>query len=170
MAKVQVDWVEVRKAYITSQDITYKELAKQFGLAESTLKMRAQKEKWTAKRKAHFEKILKKTCDKLADNTVKKLVHATENLVNGLEKASKELHIHEELNMFGKLIKKDTETVRVGKLSSLIKSLTLLQKIELEKEKLKLEKEKLNNENNEAKVIEYMKVLKESLTDETEEK
>ena len=40
--------------------------------------------------------------------------------------------------MFGKLIKKDTDTVRVPKLSALVKSLTMLEKIEIEKEKLEI--------------------------------
>lgn len=167
MAKKKFDWLEMEKEYITSQDITYRELAEIYGISENHLRRIAAREKWSEKREKHLEKILKKTCDKLADSTVKKLVKSTENLIESLEKASKELHIHEEFNMFGKLVKKETETVRVGKLSSLIKSLTLLQKIELEKEKLKLEKEKLNNSNDaENKLEEILDVLKEGISNE----
>lgn len=159
-----IDWVEVKKTYITNQDMTYQEVADMFGISLSTLKIKAQKEKWVEERKKHFEKILKKSCDKIANKMANSIAKTAENLINGMEKASEELHTHEEFNMFGKLVKKQTETVRVGKLTSLVKSLTLMQKIELEKEKLEIEKAKLgNNSNNEDKVLEYMKVLKEEL-------
>ena len=62
--------------------------------------------------------------------------------------------------MFGKLIKKETDTVRVGKLSAIVKSVALLQKNELEKEKLEIERAKLTNGNdNENKVMEYMEAI-----------
>ena len=96
------------------------------------------KGKWSEKRKKHFEKILEKTCNKIADKTARDIAKAAENLAAGLKQASEELFIHEEINMFGKLIKKDTDTVRVPKLSALVKSLTMLEKIEIEKEKLEI--------------------------------
>lgn len=154
------DWVEVKKAYITSQDITYSELADMFGISHSTLRYRAQREKWGEARKKYFEKILKKTCDKMADKTATKLAKIADKLIDKLETASDELNIHEEINMFGKLIKKETDTVRVGKLSAIVKSVALLQKNELEKEKLEIERAKLTNGNdNENKVMEYMEAI-----------
>lgn len=137
MAK-KFNWIEIEAEYITNQDVTFKELANKYGTSENYIRKVGYKLKWSDKRKKHFEKILKKTCDKIADKTANNIARAAENLAAGLEKASGELYTHEEINMFGKLIKKDTETVRVGKLTSLIKSLTLLQKIEIEKEKLEI--------------------------------
>lgn len=138
MARKKLDWVEIEKQYITNQDVTYRELAKRFGLSESYIRKVGQREKWSTKRKEHFKKVVDKACNKIANDTANKIARATENLVANLEVASEELHTHEEINMFGKLIKKETSTVRVQKLSSLIKSLTMLQKVEIEREKLEI--------------------------------
>lgn len=148
MAKKKFDWVEIEKEYITSQDITYKEIAERFGTTENYVMKKGKQGKWSEKRKKHFEKILEKTCDKIAEKIAKDIAKATENLAAGLKQASKELFIHEEINMFGKLIKKDTDTVRVPKLSALVKSLTMLEKIEIEREKLEiLKKQKVKKAN-----------------------
>lgn len=160
MAKKKFDWVEIEKEYITNQDVTYKELAERFGTTENYIMKKGNKGKWSEKRKKHFEKILEKTCDKIANKTATKLAKLANKLIDKLETASDELNIHEEINMFGKLIKKETDTVRVGKLSAIVKSVALLQKNELEKEKLEIERAKLTNGNdNENKVMEYMEAI-----------
>lgn len=157
----KIDWLAVRQAYITSQDVTLKELADIFGISESSVFLKSKNENWTDKRAKYQEKIFNKTCDKLADKTANRLAKLSDKLIDKLEIAAGELNTHEEISMFGKLIKKDTETVRVGKLSALVKAVALLQKNELEKERLKLEKDKLaNGEDTENKVLEYMKTLK----------
>lgn len=160
MAKKKFDWVEIEKEYITNQDVTYKELAERFGTTENYIMKKGRKGKWSEKRKKHFEKILEKTCDKITNKTATKLAKLANKLIDKLETASDELNIHEEINMFGKLIKKETDTVRVGKLSAIVKSVALLQKNELEKEKLEIERAKLTNGNdNENKVMEYMEAI-----------
>lgn len=164
MAKKKYDWLEIEKEYVTSQNVTYKELAERFGTTENYIMKKGNKGKWSEKRKKHFEKILDKTCNKIAEKTARDIAKATENLVAGLKQASEELFIHEEINMFGKLIKKDTDTVRVPKLSALVKSLTMLEKIEIEREKLELERAKLvNGDDNENKVMEFMEVIQEGI-------
>ena len=45
--------------------------------------------------------------------------------------------------MMGKLVKHGTETVRTNKRGKLVKALTSLQKIEIEKQRLEIEKEKV---------------------------
>lgn len=158
--KKKYDWLEIRKAYITGQNITFKELADIFGISESSISKKSMAENWTEKRRKYQEKLLNKACDKVAEKTSSKLARIADKLVDKLEIATGELHTHEEINMFGKLIKKETETIRVGKLSAIVKSVALLQKNELEKEKLEIEKAKLTNGNdNENKVMEYMEAI-----------
>lgn len=165
----KIDWLEIRKTYITSKDVTLKELADIFGISESSIFLKSRDENWIEKRKQFQEKIFEKTCNKIADKAAVRLAKLSDKLIDKLEQASGELNIHEEISMFGKLIYKETDTVRVGKLSALVKSVALLQKNEIEKEKLKIEKEKLQGgDGAENKVLEYMKVLKEGLKDDTE--
>lgn len=166
----KIDWLAIRQAYITSQDITLKELADLFGISESSIFLKSRDENWTEKRKQYQEKVFNKTCNKMADKTATRLAKLSDRLLDKIEQAVEELHIYEEVNGFGQLIYKDTETVRTNKLEKLVKSVTLLEKNELEKEKIKIEREKLQGgDGAENKVLEYMKVLKEGLEDETEE-
>lgn len=166
----KIDWLEIRKTYITSKDVTLKELADIFGISESSIFLKSRDENWIEKRKQFQEKIFEKTCNKIADKAATRLAKLSDRLLDKIEQAVDELHIYEEVNGFGQLIYKDTETVRTNKLEKLVKSVALLEKNELEKEKIKIEREKLQGgDGAENKVLEYMKVLKEGLEDETEE-
>ena len=166
----KTDWLAIRQAYITGQDITLKELADIFGISESSIFLKSKDENWTEKRKQYQEKVFKKTCNKIADKAATRLARLSDRLLDKIEQAVEELNIYEEVNGFGQLIYKDTETVRTNKLEKLVKSVALLEKNELEKEKIKIEREKLQGgDGAENKVLEYMKVLKEGLEDETEE-
>lgn len=164
--KTKIDWLTIKQEYITNKDTTLKELANLFGISESSIFLKSRDENWIEKRKQYQEKVFNKTCNKIANKTANKLAKVADKLVDSLEQASKELNIHEEVNMFGKLIKKNTDTVRVNKLSALIKGLTLIQKIEIEKEKIEIEKAKLTNGNEtENKIEEYIDLLKGALID-----
>ena len=165
-----IDWLEIRKAYITGKDVTLQELANIFGISENAIKKQASKENWTEKRKQYKEKVFEKVINKTAEKAATRLAKLSDRLLDKIEQAVEELNIYEEVNGFGQLIYKDTETVRTNKLEKLVKSVALLEKNELEKEKIKIEREKLQGgDNAENKVLEYMKVLKEGLEDETEE-
>ena len=167
--KNKIDWLEIRKAYITGKDVTLQELADIFGISENAILKQSAKENWAEKRKQYQEKVFKKTCNKIADKTADRLAKLSDRLLDKIEQAGDELHIYEEVNGFGQLIYKDTETVRTNKLEKLVKSVALLEKNELEKEKIKIEREKLQGgDGAENKVLEYMKVLKEGLKDDTE--
>ena len=167
--RARIDWLEIRKTYITGKDITLQELADIFGISESSILKKSMQENWAEKRKQYKEKVFEKTCNKIAEKTATRLAKLSDKLIDKLEQAAEELHIYEEVNGFGQLIYKDTETVRTNKLEKLIKSVALLQKNELDKEKLEIEKAKLNGNENENKVLEYMEMLKEGLEDEAEE-
>ena len=163
----KIDWLAIRQAYITSQDVTLKELADLFGISESSVFLKSRDENWIEKRKQFQEKVFEKTCNKIANKTANKLSKIADKLADRLEQASNELNIHEEVNMFGKIVKKDTKTIRVNKLSALIKALTQMQKVEIEKEKLEIERAKLTNgDETENKVDEFIGLLKGALTDE----
>ena len=167
--KNKIDWLEIRKTYITGKDITLQELADIFGISESLIRKQSMQENWTEKRKQYQEKVFNKTCNKMADKTATRLAKLSDRLLDKIEQAVEELHIHEEVNGFGDLIYQNTETVRTNKLEKLVKSVALLEKNELEKEKIKIEREKLQGgDGAENKVLEYMKVLKEGLKDDTE--
>ena len=164
-----IDWLEIRKAYITGKDVTLQELANIFGISENAIKKQASKENWTEKRKQYKEKVFEKVINKTAEKAATRLAKLSDRLLDKIEQAVEELNIYEEVNGFGQLIYKDTETVRTNKLEKLVKSVALLEKNELEKEKLEIEKAKLNGNENENKVLEYMEMLKEGLEDEAEE-
>lgn len=167
--KNKIDWLEIRKAYITGKDVTLQELADIFGISESLIRKQSMQENWTEKRKQYKEKVFEKVINKTAEKTADRLAKLSDRLLDKIEQAVEELHIYEEVNGFGQLIYKDTETVRTNKLEKLVKSVTLLEKNELEKEKIKIEREKLQGgDGAENKVLEYMKVLKEGLKDDTE--
>lgn len=142
--KNKIDWLEIRKAYITGKDVTLQELADIFGISESLIRKQSMQENWTEKRKQYKEKVFEKVINKTAEKTADRLAKLSDRLLDKIEQAVEELHIYEEVNGFGQLIYKDTETVRTNKLEKLVKSVTLLEKNELEKEKIKIEKEKIS--------------------------
>lgn len=158
--RTRIDWLEIRKAYVTGKDVTLQELADIFGVSENAIKKQASKENWTEKRKIYKEKVFEKTFNKMVEKTATRLAKLSDRLIDKLEQAAEELHIYEEVNGFGQLIYKDTETVRTNKLEKLIKSVALLQKNELEKEKLEIEKAKLTHgDDNENRVMEFMEAI-----------
>lgn len=142
--KNKIDWLEIRKAYITGKDVTLQELADIFGISESLIRKQSMQENWTEKRKQYKEKVFEKVINKTAEKTADRLAKLSDRLLDKIEQAVEELHIYEEVNGFGQLIYKDTETIRTNKLEKLVKSVTLLEKNELEKEKIKIEKEKIS--------------------------
>lgn len=142
--KNKIDWLEIRKAYITGKDVTLQELADIFGISENAILKQSAKENWTEKRRQYKEKVFEKVINKTAEKTADRLAKLSDRLLDKIEQAVEELHIYEEVNGFGQLIYKDTETIRTNKLEKLVKSVTLLEKNELEKEKIKIEKEKIS--------------------------
>ena len=62
---MKTNWLEVKERYITS-DLSFKEVAKEFGLSENTIGTRANKEKWTDERKNYKQKLTKKIEEKRA--------------------------------------------------------------------------------------------------------
>ena len=84
------------------------------------------------------------------------------NINTALLQATEELNIYEEVNGFGKLVKHETETVRANKLGTVVKALTSLQKIEIEKQRLEIERKKSGNgENGKDKTGKFLDMLEE---------
>jgi hypothetical protein len=59
----KIPWNEVKEKYITSETITFEEVAKEFGIAPSTIMNRAAKEKWTTSRERYHEIVSRKAQD-----------------------------------------------------------------------------------------------------------
>lgn len=165
------DWNEVEHEYITNPNISCKLLAQRYGYSEPAIRMRCTRGDWVRKRKEYAYKKSDEMCSKAINQIADRIAETTSKLLEELNNASNELYIHEEVNMFGKHIKQETETVRVPKLTALIKALTNIEKIQLEKDKLQLEKDRLQGDETENKVIAYMDSIREVLKNngETEE-
>ena len=68
-----VNWRKIKAEYIAG-GISQRELSEKYGISLRTIERRAQKEKWTSKRKAAdgkaVEKVAEKTAEIVADNAV----------------------------------------------------------------------------------------------------
>lgn len=146
----KIDWVKLENEYVTDisgNPITLKGLSEKYDVNFNTLQDYSADNSWSDKRKEYHRKVTEKTQEKLSDQTADVIAQIVGNINSALLKATTELHTHEEVNGYGQLITQETETVRTGKLERLVRSLTALQKIEIEKEKLEIEKQKLNKGN-----------------------
>lgn len=63
---MKTNWEDIKLRYITS-NVSYKELAGEFGVSESTIGTRAAKEKWSEEKEKHGKKVAKKTEEKIAE-------------------------------------------------------------------------------------------------------
>ena len=142
----KIDWLKLETEYVTDiseKPVTLKDLSKKYGVSHLVIQQYSSDKKWSELRKEHFRKVSEKTKEKLSDETSDVMADILNNINTALLQATEELHIHEEVNGFGKLVKHETETVRANKLGTVVKVLTSLQKIEIEKQRLEIEKEKV---------------------------
>lgn len=65
--KTKVDWLEVRKEYLTDNTSSYRSLAKKYGVSDTTLEKRAKSEGWAELRQELGEKAFSKFTEKLLD-------------------------------------------------------------------------------------------------------
>jgi gas vesicle protein len=147
----KIDWLKLETEYVTDiseKPVTLKDLSKKYGVSHLVIQQYSSDKKWSELRKEHFRKVSEKTKEKLSDETSDVMADILNNINTALLQATEELHIHEEVTMMGKLIKHGTDTVRVNKLGTVVKALTSLQKIEIEKQKLELERKKVEGEKN----------------------
>lgn len=144
--KNRIDWLKLETEYVTDispKPVTLKDLSKKYGVSHLVIQQYSSDKKWSELRKEHFRKVLEKTKEKLSDETSDVMADILNNINTALLQATEELNIYEEVNGFGKLVTHETDTVRVNKLGTLVKALTSLQKIEIEKQRLEIEKEKV---------------------------
>lgn len=142
----KIDWLKLETEYVTDiseKPVTLKDLSKKYGVSHLVIQQYSSDKKWSELRKEHFRKVSEKTKEKLSDETSSVMADILNNINTALLQATEELNIYEEVNGFGKLVKHETETVRTNKLGTLVKALTSMQKIEIEKQRLEIEKEKV---------------------------
>lgn len=142
----KIDWLKLETEYVTDiseKPVTLKDLSKKYGVSHLVIQQYSSDKKWSELRKEHFRIVSEKTKEKLSDETSDVMVSVLNNINAALLKATKELNIYEEVNGFGKLVKHETKTVRANKLGTLVKALTSLQKIEIEKQRLEIERKKI---------------------------
>lgn len=147
----KIDWLKLETEYVTDiseKPVTLKDLSKKYGVSHLVIQQYSSDKKWSELRKEHFRKVSEKTKEKLSDETSDVMADILNNINTALLQATEELNIYEEVNGFGKLVKHETDTVRVNKLGTVVKALTSLQKIEIEKQKLELERKKVEGEKN----------------------
>lgn len=135
----KIDWLKLETEYVTDiseKPVTLKDLGKKYEVSYKTIEDYSSKNNWKEKRREYKVKVSEKFKEKLSDETSDVMADILNNINTALLQATEELHIHEEVTMMGKLIKHDTDTVRVNKLGTLVKALTSLQKMEIEKSKI----------------------------------
>lgn len=147
----KIDWLKLETEYVTDiseKPVTLKDLSKKYGVSHLVIQQYSSDKKWSELRKEHFRKVSEKTKEKLSDETSDVMADILNNINTALLQATEELHIHEEVTMMGKLIKHETETVRANKLGTIVKALTSLQKMEIEKQRMEIERKKVEGEKN----------------------
>lgn len=149
--KNKINWLKLENEYvtdITQKPITLKVLSEKHDINFNTIEDYSRKNSWKKKRKEYHENVSEKIKDKLADETSDVMANILNNINTALLQATEELYIHEEVNGFGQLVSIPTSTVRTGKLGRLVKAITSIQKIEIEKQKVEIERLKANGSGN----------------------
>lgn len=144
--KNKINWLKLENEYVTDitpKPITLKALSEKHDINFNVLQNYSADNDWTGKRKKFIRSTLEKTQEKLSDKTSDVMADILNNINTALLQATEELNIYEEVNGFGKLVKHETETVRTNKLGTLVKALTSMQKIEIEKQRLEIERKKV---------------------------
>ncbi|RGY66688.1 hypothetical protein DXA30_02740 [Fusobacterium ulcerans] len=161
----KIDWLKLETEYVTDiseKPVTLKDLSKKYGVSHLVIQQYSSDKKWSELRKEHFRKVSEKTKEKLSDETSDVMADILNNINTALLQATEELHIHEEVTMMGKLIKHGTDTVRTNKLGTVVKALTSMQKIEIEKQRLEIERKKSNSgEDGKDKTGKFLDMLEE---------
>lgn len=161
----KIDWLKLETEYVTDiseKPVTLKDLSKKYNANFNVVQNYSADNNWTEKRKNYIRDTLEKTKEKLSDETSSVMADILNNINSALLQATEELNIYEEVNGFGKLVKHETETVRANKLGTLVKALTSLQKMEIEKQRLEIERKKSGNgENGKDKTGKFLDMLEE---------
>lgn len=166
--KNRIDWLKLETEYVTDiseKPVTLKALSEKYNISFNTIQDYSAEKDWSSKRKEYYIKVTEKTKEKLSDETSDAMADILNNINTALLQATEELNIYEEVNGFGKLVKHETETVRTNKLGTLVKALTSLQKIEIEKQRLEIERKKIEpgEKTTEEKLDQYLETLMEVL-------
>lgn len=100
LASEKADWIKIKNEYISS-NISYRDLAKKYGVVFSTLEKTARREKWTELRKKQCDKIAtelrQKTAEKIAEresDRLSRINSAADRLLDKIEEAIEQLDNH----------------------------------------------------------------------------
>lgn len=163
--KNKIDWLKLETEYVTDiseKPVTLKALSEKYDISFNTIQDYSAEKDWSNKRKEYYIKVTEKTKEKLSDEISDVMASVLNNINTALLQATEELNIYEEVNGFGKLVTHETDTVRVNKLGTLVKALTSLQKIEIEKQRLEIERKKSGSgENGKDKTGKFLDMLEE---------
>ena len=154
--KSKINWVKLENEYVTDisdNPVTLKSLSEKYDISFNTIEDYSKKNSWKEKRKKYHGNVTEKFKEKLSSETADVMAQIINNVNSALLQATEELHIHEEVNGFGQLITIPTNTVRTTKLERLVKAITSIQKVELEKEKIEIEKQKHNSVNSKKETV-----------------
>lgn len=149
--KNRIDWLKLETEYVTDiseKPVTLKALSEKYEVSYKTIEDYSSKNDWKEKRREYKGNVSEKTKEKLSDETSDMIADILNNINTALLQATEELYIHEEVNGFGQLVSIPTNTVRTGKLGRLVKAITSMQKIEIEKQKVEIERLKANGSGN----------------------
>lgn len=163
--KNKIDWLKLETEYVTDiseKPVTLKALSEKYDISFNTIQDYSAEKDWSNKRKEYYIKVTEKTKEKLSDEISDVMASVLNNINTALLQATEELNIYEEVNGFGKLVTRKTDTVRVNKLGTIVKALTSLQKIEIEKQRLEIERKKSGSgENGKDKTGKFLDMLEE---------
>lgn len=90
------DWTKIKTEYITTDNSSYRKLAKKYSIPLGTICKRAKREKWPELKQQSYDKKVTKTIATVEDNQVKKLeriLTITDKLLDKIETAVDELDL-----------------------------------------------------------------------------
>lgn len=99
------EWAKIKTEYITTE-ISYRNLAKKYGMTYTRLQNRASEEGWKAEKDAHREKVVQKSLDLICDEQAEQIARAIRIGNTMLEK------IEESLNEIDMMLCRNTTTVK----------------------------------------------------------
>ena len=89
------DWNAIRTEYITGE-ATYRELAEKYGVSPARVKRMGGKEDWVTQRRQHAKRVLAKSLEAEAEDTVRRLsrvLRASDALLGRIEEAIDQLDV-----------------------------------------------------------------------------
>ena len=125
MANEKIDWIKIKNEYINTS-ISQRALSKKYNISYNTLKVRANKEKWSQEKKEQHIKITSKIHQKTADIIVDAEVDRLAELLKLTDEAQRQIslgmsQLNQYLDMFGN--RHDSDIIDVTRLKKLVSAM-----------------------------------------------